>query len=600
MRPNLRLTILFSVVLLSVITIWFTNDHKNEQSSERSEQQAIQQQAMNKVLAEDLAMTTSLFVDQLRTQLVHWDHSSFTNEEFYDKFSQELLNHDQFEGFALIENGEILQSVGDISQEDLKKISHTFNGLKSSSPYLKNGNEHMLISSETDDNRVIVGEINLSFIKRYVRDLAQVADANGNLFIGGNDTDLDVTEPGDSTRDKSITEVVPNLGWKISVDSKPKVEDETHFIEHEAVIRFNEGVDGRDWIKQSELQLVKNGGPYYVVRDESKSAEQLVDELTAAENIDTAELNYYYTKQLKSNFGFKSRFQYRPSLPNDEFFEPYQWNLTQIFAESGWAITEGTNDVSIAVLDSGVDPNHEDLKDRILVGYNTFNDDGEFYDEHGHGTHVAGIIAASTNNFSGIAGVSWRNPILPVKVLDENAEGTTFEIANGIRWATDQGAKVINMSLGDSHDSKIMHEAIRYAYEKDVVLIAAAGNDNVDTPMYPAAYDEVLAVSAVDHKRQKAVFSNYGDHIAVAAPGEHIPSTFLDNHYVMMSGTSMAAPHVAGLAGLMRSINPKLTNEEIVEVIKYTTDDLGPNGFDPYYGYGEINISKALKAVANH
>jgi len=253
--------------------------------------------------------------------------------------------------------------------------------------------------------------------------------------------------------------------------------------------------------------------------------------------------------------------------------------------------------VAIAILDSGVDPEHEDLKERILIGYNAFENNAEFHDDNGHGTHVAGITAATTNNAIGIAGVSWFNPILPVKVLNQDAEGTAFEVASGIRWATDQGAKVINMSLGDSFNSKILYDAIKYAYKNDVVLIAAAGNENEETPMYPAAYEEVIAVSAVDDRRHKAVFSNYGDHIDVTAPGEHIPSTFLDNSYVMMSGTSMAAPHVAGLAGLIRSIKPKLSNSEVTDIIRLSASDIGPTGFDPYYGHGEINVVRALRML---
>jgi len=198
---------------------------------------------------------------------------------------------------------------------------------------------------------------------------------------------------------------------------------------------------------------------------------------------------------------------------------------------------------------------------------------------------------------TGIAGVSWHSEILPVKVLDGNGQGTTYEVAEGIRWATDNGADVINMSLGDYYSSFILHDAIRYAYNNDVVLIAAAGNDNVDTPMYPAEYPEVLTVAAVDDKRERAFFSNFGQHIDVTAPGEHIPSTFPNNNYVIMSGTSMAAPHVAGLAALIRSVNPDLTNKQVHDLIKASAIDLGPEGRDPYYGYGEIDIARAMDQI---
>src|SRR5690606_11671299 len=130
----------------------------------------------------------------------------------------------------------------------------------------------------------------------------------------------------------------------------------------------------------------------------------------------------------------------------------------------------------------------------------------------------------------------------------------------------------INLSLGDYYNSRVLKEAVKYAYDNDVVLIAASGNDNVGDPMYPADYKEVFTVGAVNENRERAFFSNYGNHLDVAAPGEHIPSTFPDNHYVIMSGTSMAAPHVSGLAALIRSVKPDLSNEEVYEIIRTTAN----------------------------
>lgn len=590
-----RLATMFSIVMIGVIAIWYNSAHENTPYRGQNEMLTIQQQALNQVMAEDLSLTTSMYIDQLKNQLLRWGEHDFSNEELSQQFQDELLNHHHFEAFAVINNDKIEHMAGEIHEKDLHKLTHSNKGLKSSDPYTKNGNEYMLVGCQTEDGKNVIGEVDLSFVKKYVRDLAHVVDANGNLFIGGNDAEVEFE--GEGITPFGATEEVPELGWKIRVQSEPKdLQNIQHYIEHEVIISFIPGVNGEEWVKKSPLKLVKNGGPYYVVRDETRLTEHLIDELSVLEEIETVEPNYFYTKQVPEPFVRR----YGEKVPNDEFYQPYQWNLSQIFAEIGWNITSGNEDVPIAILDSGADPNHEDLKERITHGYNAFKDDGEFYDEHGHGTHVAGIIAAATNNVKGIAGVSWFNPILPVKVLNENAEGTAFEVANGIRWATDHGAKVINMSLGDTFDSKIMYDAIRYAYKNDVVLIAAAGNDNVDTPMYPAAYDEVLAVSAVDNKRHKAIFSNYGNHIDVTAPGEHIPSTFLDNSYVMMSGTSMAAPHVAGLAGLIRSINPDLTNKEVVELIRSTANDIGPIGVDPYYGFGEINVVKALQQLKNY
>ncbi|MCT8138144.1 peptidase S8 [Anaerobacillus sp. CMMVII] len=590
-----RLATLFSIVMIGVIAIWYANVHENGEYQGQSQMSMLQQQALDEVMAEDLSLTTSMFIDQLKNQLLRWSEQDFTNGELYEQFQEELRKHNHFEAFAVMNNDKVEKMAGNIHEKDLQKLTHSFNGLDSSDPYMKDGNEYMLVGCSTDEGKQVLGEVNLSFVKKYVRDLAHVVDANGNLFIGGDEAEVEFE--GEGIRPYGATKEVPELGWKIRVQSEAReLDDHEHFVEHEAIISFVDGINGGEWIKSSPLSLVKNGGPYYVVRDETRTTDQLVHELSLLEEIETVEPNYFYTKQVNEPFLRR----HGEMVPNDEFYEPYQWNLSQIFAEIGWNITSGTNDVPIAILDSGVDPDHEDLEERILMGYNAFKDDGEFFDEHGHGTHVAGITAAATNNIIGIAGVSWANPLLPVKVLNEKAEGTAFEVAQGIRWATDNGAKVINMSLGDTFNSKIMHDAIRYAYKKDVVLIAAAGNDNVETPMYPAAYEEVIAVSAVDNNRHKAIFSNYGNHVDVTAPGEHIPSTFPDNAYVMMSGTSMAAPHVAGLAGLIRSIKPELTNTDVAEIIRSTATDIGPLGFDPYYGYGEINVVKALQALKNY
>ena len=588
-----RLATLFSIVLIGIISIWYVNDHGQEEYYGQTEMSPIQMQAFDKIMAEDLSYTTSMFIDQLKNQLIRWSEKDLSNEELFEKFNDELIEHHHFESFALVDNGKVEIIAGEMDESDLEKIVHSFEEIKSSDPYTKSGNEYMLMSCSIGEGKEVVGEIDLSFVKKYVRDLAHVADANGNLFIGGDEVDVDFE--GDGIRPAGAVESVPELGWKIVVSSDGEKQVEPDYVDHEVVLSFVDGVNGDEWIQHSPLALVKNGGPYYVVRDETRPTEQLVYELSLLEEIEAVEPNYFYTKQQQEPFVRRDG-----EFPNDEFFEPYQWNLTQIFAEIGWDISSGSEDIPIAILDSGADPEHEDLKDRIIKGYNAFKDDGEFYDEHGHGTHVSGITAAMTNNDIGIAGVSWFNPILPVKVLNEDAEGTAFEVANGIRWATDNGAKVINMSLGDTFNSRIMHDAVRYAYKNDVVLIAAAGNDNVETPMYPAAYDEVIAVSAVDNQRHKAIFSNFGNHIEVTAPGEHIPSTFLDNSYVMMSGTSMAAPHVAGLAGLIRSIRPELSNDEVTEIIRSTANDIGPEGLDPYYGYGEINVLRALQTLQNN
>ena len=212
---------------------------------------------------------------------------------------------------------------------------------------------------------------------------------------------------------------------------------------------------------------------------------------------------------------------------------------------------------------------------------------------------MAGIIAATVNNTLGIAGMTWNNPIMPVKVLDSSGAGNTYNVSRGIIWAADHGAKVINLSLGNYASSGFLQDAVRYAFDKDVILVAASGNDNTSQLGYPAAYQEVFAVAATDEFNRKASFSNYGDYIDVAAPGVSIASTYPDNQYAALSGTSMASPHVAALAALIRSAHPELKNTEVMDIMRESAADLGDPGKDTLFGYGEINVSRALSLSAD-
>lgn len=569
--------------------------------------QTLENTAMDKLMAEDLAMTTSLFLKQLSAQMQRWADSS-QKDELPEKFSEEINEHPHFHGFAILDEKDVEVEVGEIERLDASKLTHTHMNSRFSDPYSVDGKQYMLMGEKLQDGRTVLGEIDLTFVQQFVKDLAFVADANGSFFVSGADPDIG-WKTTDDMPENLQAEIVPELGWQIVVQSdnqKPEHLQHTYH-ENQAVIKFKRPLAAADWFAAQENLIVKeNHDPFYVVESPTESTEELIGRLRREYDLEIAEPNYIFTKQnlLLSTVPEKEeparprqRVAAEGAVPNDEFFQPYQWNLNQIYASQGWNLSGG-EDVTIAVLDTGVDPNHLDLKDKLLPGFNAFDESDDVSDSHGHGTHVAGIAAALTNNVTGIAGVSWKSQILPVKVLNEKGEGSSFEVAKGIYWAVDHGADVINMSLGDYYDSEALHDAIRYAYEQDVVLITASGNDNVEDPMYPSRYDEVLTVAAVDDTRNRAFFSNYGQHVDVAAPGEHIPSLFPDNNYTVMSGTSMAAPHVAGLAGLIRALRPDLTNQEVYDVITSTAEDLGTAGHDPYYGFGEINIVAALESVS--
>lgn len=299
-----------------------------------------------------------------------------------------------------------------------------------------------------------------------------------------------------------------------------------------------------------------------------------------------------------------------PVNPSDPLFS-YQWNLhntsqtggkvdADIDAPEAWGIITGTNGVMIAVIDTGVYYTHDDLNDgrvRTDIDWDYVNNDSDALDDNGHGTHVAGIIAAETNNGFGTAGVMWQARILPLKVCNNKGECNTDHIARAIRYAADQGARVINMSLGGGCSSAIA-DAVNYAhFNKGVMVVAAAGN-NSGSILFPAAHDPVIAVGATDKDDKRAWFSNQGERLDVVAPGVNIHSTVPKNGHDTMSGTSMASPHVAGVVGLLLAQRPELTNNQIRDILRQSADDLGPNGFDKEYGYGRVNAYRALQTVA--
>ncbi len=276
-----------------------------------------------------------------------------------------------------------------------------------------------------------------------------------------------------------------------------------------------------------------------------------------------------------------------------------------IGATAGWDRTKGDSGVIIAVLDTGVELSHPDIKNKIVSpGKDFVNGDNDASDDMWHGTHVAGIAAAETNNDLGIAGVAWNCRVLPGKIISASGEGDYGALILAIYWAVDQGAQVINLSLGgDARDDDLL-AALRYAYEHGVVIAAAAGNE-AGPVLYPAAYDQYcLAVAATDYNDARASFSNMGPEIDVAAPGVDVlslyptwdtPAGFAP--YVYAGGTSMATPHVSGLAALIKSLKPWLTAGEVMNVIRYSADDVNADAFpgkDDQIGYGRINAGRAL------
>jgi thermitase len=360
-------------------------------------------------------------------------------------------------------------------------------------------------------------------------------------------------------------------------------QNQSHHYQNQVIVSFKKVPLTQELInieKAINGKVVRHMKNIFVFQSKTNTSAQLERYFTNRIDVEYAEPNYIYLQN---------------EVPNDLFYLKYQWNLPIIQTEEGWKFSKGNANVTIAVIDTGVDLNHPDLVHRLIKGYNVIEDHHIPEDDNGHGTHVAGIIASEVNNREGVAGITWFNHIMPIKVLNSEGYGSSFDVAKGIIWAVDHGAHVINLSLGNYQPSELLQEAVRYAYDRDVVLIAASGNDYSAQPSFPAAYPEVLSVGAVNPDGSLAEFSNYGDYLDVVAPGTEIPSTFVHNRYAALSGTSMAAPHVTALAGLIRSLNPNLTNTEVIDIINKSTIDLGVPGKDVLFGNGLINIYKAMQ-----
>jgi thermitase len=281
---------------------------------------------------------------------------------------------------------------------------------------------------------------------------------------------------------------------------------------------------------------------------------------------------------------------------NDDY-SGRQWAIPKTEVPQAWEVTSGKASVVIAILDTGIDSKHEDLAGKVIAEVN-FTDSPTTDDIYGHGTHVAGIIAAAANNGAGIAGVAYDCRLMNVKVADDYGMFYGSVAARGVRWAVEHGADVINMSLFSIQPSQALEEAINYAWSKGVVVVAAAGNCIGTKIAYPAYYSNCLAVVATDDNDRVASWSSWGDWVDVAAPGVDIYSTLPGNQYGSKSGTSMAAAHVSGLAGLLFALGSDkngsgFVNDEVRAAIEGGCDAVDIGGVK-----GRINafhaVSKAL------
>ncbi|MBL0385952.1 peptidase S8 [Tumebacillus sp. ITR2] len=318
------------------------------------------------------------------------------------------------------------------------------------------------------------------------------------------------------------------------------------------------------------------GGNWKVMHAPAGQLEAKLAELQADPNVESVEIDHVRTID---------------ATPNDPSYSS-QWHLPKVQAPAAWDITKGSTSRTIAIIDTGVDLNHADLKSKIVPGTDIVNGDSTAMDDHGHGTHCAGIAAALTNNATNTAGMDWNAKIMPIKVLDSSGSGYDSDIDTGIYWAVDHGANVISMSLGGAAFSQASQDAINYAYNKGVIIVAAAGNESTSAKSYPAAYNNVVSVASTTSTDAKSSFSNYGSWVDVAAPGSSILSLRLGGGTTTMSGTSMATPLVAGLMSLTWSKNLTYSNTSVINRVETTSDAISGTG--TYWTYGRVNAYKSV------
>lgn len=296
-------------------------------------------------------------------------------------------------------------------------------------------------------------------------------------------------------------------------------------------------------------------------------------------------------------------------IPNDSMYSSYQWNLGRINMEQAWDITRGAITVTVAVIDTGLDMTNPDRPVNVVSPRNECSGDSTMSDDVGHGTHVSGIIAANTDNGTGVSGVAPGLSIMPVRVECQGVI-SVFTETNAVLYAANSGAKAINISLGGIQANQAEQDAINYALGKGLVVVAAAGNEyELSNPLsYPAAYPGVLAVGASTYADGRAYYSEVQPYVAVVAPGgdpasgtdpdpnHWILSTYISpTNYVQMAGTSMSAPQVAALAGLIWTVKPGLSGAQVTNIITSTALDISPTGKDNATGWGRIDAYAALR-----
>ncbi len=369
----------------------------------------------------------------------------------------------------------------------------------------------------------------------------------------------------------TVTQGQPELTWL----APPAPADS--YRPGQVVVKMKDGYSTQAVSDMQRIQSISGmAGTGVYATQKGESVQDAVQRLQQTPGVEIAEPNYIYRALATTNDPMMNQV----------------WGHSKVGAQAAWDQSQGS-DVLVAVVDTGVNYNHPDLQGRIIKGPDLANNDSDPMDDQGHGTHVAGTIAATANNSQGIAGIAYNSKVLAIKVLGGDGSGDTSKIANGILKAAEMGAKVINLSLGGPQSSSVLKSAVDKATQQGALVVVASGNENTQNPSYPAAYPNALSVGSTTTSDSRSSFSNYGSTVDIAAPGSDILST-TEKTYKKLSGTSMASPHVAAGAAVLLGKNPGLTNTQLREILSTSGD--AATGFGNS-AVKRMNLVKALAAV---
>ncbi|HKP46531.1 MAG TPA: S8 family serine peptidase [Pyrinomonadaceae bacterium] len=380
---------------------------------------------------------------------------------------------------------------------------------------------------------------------------------------------------------------VSNVGRSARAENTKgnKMEPVSDFVRGRLLVKFNDNI-GRDHARQVIAALgardadeIPNIGVHILDLPYGASEQAFMNAFHGRPEVEFAELDRIV--------------QPAEVVPNDPWYGSWQWHLSKISASSAWAQSTGSPEVTIAILDTGVDTTHPDLVNKLVPGWNVYDNNSVAADVNGHGTNVAGAAAAQTDNGLGVAAVCWACKIMPVRISDAVGNASYSAMASGLDWAANHGARVANISYIAS-GSATVRSAAQYFQSKGGVVTSSAGNYST----FDSAGDNpyILTISASDINDAPSSFSNYGNNIDVAAP-EGGYTTAKGGGYAYAGGTSFASPVVAGLVALVFSVNPTLTPAQVQDLVRQNADDLGPAGWDIHYGWGRVNAAATLCAA---